>query len=154
MIQVVEYRRSLENQREMGMPMTSERSHSIETAKAPTPVGPYSQAVRSGSFLFLSGQIGLDPETGKLIKGGVEVQSLQALQNLESVIREAGGTIDDIVKTTIFLVDLGEFSKVNQVYADFFGKLRPARSTVEVSKLPLDAEMEIEAIAIIGSGSR
>ena len=134
--------------------MTSERLHPIETPKAPTPVGPYSQAVRSGSFLFLSGQIGLDPGSGALVKGGVEAQVWQALQNLEFVVREAGGTIGDIVKTTIFVVDLGDFAKVNQVYADFFGELRPARSTVEVSRLPLDAEMEIEAVAIIGSGSR
>ena len=134
--------------------MTSERSHPIETPKAPTPAGPYSQAVCSGSFLFLSGQIGLDPGSGALVKGGVEAQVRQALQNLEFVIREAGGTIGDIVKTTIFVVDMGDFAKVNQIYADFFGELRPARSNVEVSRLPLDAEMEIEAIAIIGSGNR
>ena len=132
----------------------SERSQLIETAKAPTPVGPYSQAVRSGPFLFLSGQIGLDPGTGKIVNGGAAKQAGQALRNLESVVREAGGTIGDIVKTTIFLADMAEFAKVNQVYADFFGELRPTRSTVEVSRLPLNADMEIEAIAIIGSGSR
>ena len=136
------------------MPMTSERSHSIETAKAPSPIGPYSQAVRSGSLLFLSGQVGLDPETGALVEGGVEAQARQALRNLEHVVREAGGAIGDIVKTTIFVVDLGDFAKVNQVYADFFGESRPARSTVEVSRLPLGAAVEIEAVAILKSGSR
>lgn len=133
------------------MPMTSERSHSIETAKAPTPIGPYSQAVRSGSLLFLSGQVGLEPESGALVEGGVEAQVRQALRNLEHVVREAGGAIGDIVKTTIFVVDLGNFAKV---YADFFGDFRPARSTVEVSRLPLGAAVEIEAVAILKSGSR
>lgn len=136
------------------MPMTSERSHSIETAKAPTPIGPYSQAVRSGSLLFLSGQVGLDPESGALVEGGVEAQVRQALRNLEHVVREADGAIGDIVKTTIFVVDLGDFAKVNQVYADFFGEFRPARSTVEVSRLPLGAAVEIEAVAILESGDR
>ena len=136
------------------MPMTSERSHSIETAKAPTPIGPYSQAVRSGSLLFLSGQVGLDPEAGALVEGGVEAQVRQALRNLEQVVREAGGVIGDIVKTTVFVVDLGDFAKVNQIYADFFGESRPARSTVEVSRLPLGAAVEIEAVAILESGSR
>ena len=131
--------------------MTSERSHSIETAKAPTPIGPYSQAVRSGSLLFLSGQVGLEPESGALVEGGVEAQVRQALRNLEHVVREAGGAIGDIVKTTIFVVDLGNFAKV---YADFFGDFRPARSTVEVSRLPLGAAVEIEAVAILKSGSR
>ena len=136
------------------MPMTSERSHSIETAKAPTPIGPYSQAVRSGSLLFLSGQVGLDPEAGALVEGGVEAQVRQALRNLEQVVREAGGAIGDIVKTTVFVVDLGDFAKVNQIYADFFGESRPARSTVEVSRLPLGAAVEIEAVAILESGGR
>ena len=134
--------------------MTSERSQSIETAKAPTPIGPYSQAVRSGSFLFMSGQVGFDPASGALVRDGVEAQVRQALRNLEAVIHEAGGTIGDIVKTTVFVVDLGDFSKVNRVYADFFGEFRPARSTVEISKLPLDAAVEIEAIAILKSGSQ
>lgn len=134
--------------------MMSERLQLIETANAPTPVGPYSQAVRSGPFLFLSGQIGLDPGTGKIVDGGAAMQAWQALRNLESVVCEAGGALGDIVKTTIFLADMAEFAKVNQVYADFLGELRPARSTVEVSRLPLDADMEIEAVAIIGSGSR
>ena len=134
--------------------MTSERMQPIETAEAPTPIGPYSQAVCSGSFLFLSGQVGLDPVAGALVKGGVEPQVRQALRNLESVVREAGGTVGDIVKTTIFVVDLEDFGKVNRVYADYFGKFRPARSTVEVSRLPLDASVEIEAIAMIGPGSR
>ena len=136
------------------MPMTSERSHSIETAKAPTPIGPYSQAVRSGSLLFLSGQVGLDPESDALVEGGVEAQVQQALRNLEHVVREAGGAISDIVKTTVFVVDLGDFAKVNQVYADFFGESRPARSTVGVSRLPLGAAVEIEAVAILKSGGR
>ena len=134
--------------------MISERSQSIETAKAPTPVGPYSQAIRNGQFLFLSGQVGLDPDTGKIVNGGVAKQAGQALRNLESVVHEAGGTIGDIVKTTIFLTDMSDFATVNQVYEGLFGELRPARSTVEVSRLPLDADMEIEAIAMIGSGSR
>lgn len=134
--------------------MTFERLQPIESAEAPTPIGPYSQAVCGGSFLFLSGQVGLDPVAGALVKGGVEAQVRQALRNLESVVREAGGTVGDIVKTTIFVVDLEDFAKVNQVYADYFGKFRPARSTVEVSRLPLDASVEIEAIAMIGPGSR
>ena len=134
--------------------MTSERSHSIETAKAPTPIGPYSQAVRIGSLLFLSGQVGLDPESGALVEGGVEAQVRKALQNLEHVVREAGGSIGDIVKTTVFVVDLGDFAKVNQVYADFFGEFRPARSTIEISRLPLGAAVEIEAVAVLDSDGR
>jgi 2-iminobutanoate/2-iminopropanoate deaminase len=119
----------------------------IETQSAPAAVGPYSQAVTEGGFVFTSGQIGLDPQSGALVPGGVEAEAKQALRNLEAVLGAAGASLDRVVKTTIFLADIGDFKRVNVIYADAMGAHRPARSTVQAGALPLGARVEIEAVA-------
>lgn len=119
----------------------------IVTSKAPAAIGPYSQAIRAGSLLFCSGQIALDPATGAMIEGDVEAQTRQALANLQAVLEAAEVGLGAVVKTTIFLVDLADFQRVNAIYAEYFPGVPPARSTVEVSRLPRDARVEIEAIA-------
>ncbi len=121
----------------------------IATEKAPAAIGPYSQAMRGGDVVFCSGQIALDPASGELVGGGdVAVETRQVLANLAAVLRAAGVGPERVVKTTIFLVDLGDFAVVNRIYAETFGTEPPARSTVEVRRLPRDARVEIEAIAI------
>lgn len=122
----------------------------IATDKAPAAVGPYAQAVRSGGLLFCSGQVGIDPRTGKLAGGDLESQAEQALKNMEEVLRAAGLGMKDVLKTTVFLVDMQEFAVVNALYAKAFGDHRPARSTVQVAGLPLGARIEIECIADAG----
>lgn len=119
---------------------------SISTGGAPAAIGPYSQAIRSGDMLFCSGQIGLDPATGELVEG-VEAQAERALRNLRSVLDAAGLGFDDVVKTTVFLADMGDFGTVNAIYARFMPDPPPARSTVQVAGLPKGALVEIEAIA-------
>jgi len=121
----------------------------IQTEKAPRAIGPYSQAIRAGSFLFLSGQIPLDPKTGELVKGDIRQQTKQVLENLKGVVESEKLEMKDVVKVTIFLKDIGNFNQVNEVYATYFPSSPPARSTVQVAKLPRDAEIEIEAIALI-----
>ncbi len=121
----------------------------IHTDRAPKAIGPYSQAIQAGSFLFLSGQIPLDPKTGELVKGDIRQQTRQVLENLKGVLESEKLGMRDVVKVTIFLKDIGNFSQVNEVYANYFPSSPPARSTVEVAKLPRDAEIEIEAIALI-----
>lgn len=119
----------------------------IQTEGAPAPIGPYSQAVRSGKELFCSGQIALDPKTGDVVEGDVAAQTARVLDNLGAVLREAGYDFADVVKTTIFLVDMNDFTAVNDVYAKVFGESKPARSTVAVAGLPRGVRVEIEAIA-------
>ncbi len=119
----------------------------VQTDGAPAPIGPYSQAIRSGKELFCSGQIALDPTTGNLVEGDVATQTDRALKNLGAVLAEGGYEFDDVVKTTIFLVDMNDFAAVNDVYAKFFGSSKPARSTVAVAGLPKGARVEIDAIA-------
>jgi 2-iminobutanoate/2-iminopropanoate deaminase len=121
----------------------------IATAEAPAAVGPYSQAVRVGDFVFTAGQIPLDPATGRIVEGGIEVQTRQALTNVSAVLQAAGTSLDNVVKTTVFLADIGEFQAMNGVYAEFFGAAPPARSAVQVAALPLGARVEIEAMAIL-----
>ncbi|HEV8019630.1 MAG TPA: RidA family protein [Candidatus Lustribacter sp.] len=121
------------------------------TADAPAPVGPYSQAIRVDGFVFCSGQVGLDPATGKLVDGGVVEQTRQVLKNLTAVLASADLTLADVVKTTIFLVDINDFAVVNGVYGERMGSPPPARSTVAVAALPLGARVEIEAIASAGA---
>jgi 2-iminobutanoate/2-iminopropanoate deaminase len=118
----------------------------IQTNGAPAALGPYSQAIRSGDLVFCSGQIGLDPATGELADG-VEAQAKRALRNLQAVLDAAGLGLDDVVKTTIFLADIGNFAAVNEVYATFMPEPPPARSTVGIAALPKGALVEIEAIA-------
>lgn len=125
----------------------------IYSDNAPKPVGPYSQAVASGGFLFTAGQIGLNPKTGKLAEGGVKAQARQVMMNLEAVLSDSGASFDDVVKTTIFLVDMGDFAAVNEVYGEYFRQSYPARSTVQVAALPLGASVEIEAIAALPGDS-
>jgi len=120
----------------------------IKTDKAPQAVGPYSQAVKVGNFLFISGQIAINPETGKLEGETVAEQSERVLKNIEAILREAGFSLKDVVKTTVYLKNMCDFAEMNEVYAKFFGEHRPARATVEVSNLPLGALVEIEAIAV------
>ena len=121
----------------------------IQTEKAPKAIGPYSQAIQAGNFLFLSGQIPLDPKTGELVKGDIRQQTRQVLENLKGILESEKLGMEDVVKVTIFLKDIGNFNLVNEVYATYFPSSPPARSTVEVAKLPRDAEIEIEAIALI-----
>lgn len=121
----------------------------IRTDGSPAPIGPYSQAVKIGSFLFTSGQIPADPVSGEIVSGGIEVQARRVLENLGAILKSSGGSFENIVKTTIFLKDMNDFTIVNSVYAGYFQKDPPARSTVEVSRLPKDVRIEIEAIAYI-----
>ena len=119
----------------------------VRSEKAPAPIGPYSQAVSSGSELFCSGQVALDPASGELIAGDVRAQTEQALKNLGAVLEAAGMSHADVVKTTIFLIDMNDFAAVNEVYGRYFEGTKPARSTVAVAGLPKGARVEIEAIA-------
>lgn len=122
----------------------------IHTAEAPAAIGPYSQAIRMGNLVFTSGQIALDPETGQLVSGGIEVQTHRVLKNLGAVLDAAGLDFTSVVKTTVFLKDMGHFPVVNAIYAEYFQAKdgpAPARSTVEVARLPKDVLVEIEAIA-------
>ena len=118
----------------------------IHTGRAPSAVGPYSQAIRTGNLLLTSGQLGLDPETG-ILPEGVEAQTEQSLKNIDAILSEAGYTREDVVKTTVFIRNMEDFGAVNRIYADFFGGHKPARSCVEVSALPKNGLVEIEAVA-------
>ncbi len=118
----------------------------IETAEAPQAIGPYSQAIRCGDFLYCSGQIPLDPKSGELVQGGVKEQSVQVLNNLRAVVHAAGASLAQVVKTTIFLKSMDDFKTVNAVYGEYFHAPFPARATVEVSRLPRDVFVEIDAI--------
>jgi len=121
----------------------------IATKKAPGAVGPYSQAIQVGDFVFTAGQLPLDPATGKLIEGGIEEQTRQVLRNIAAVLEAAGSSLDRVVKTTVFLGNMGDFRAMNEVYSEFFPDEPPARSTVEVG-LALGALVEIDAIAAAG----
>jgi 2-iminobutanoate/2-iminopropanoate deaminase len=122
----------------------------ISTADAPAAVGPYSQAVRVGSTIYCAGQIPLDPKSGQIVSGGIDVQTRRVLDNITAVLKAEGLTFEHIVKTTIFLTDLGDFQTVNEVYGSYFNQAPPARSTVQVSALPKGAHVEIEVIAVAG----
>ncbi len=119
----------------------------IKVTGCPEAVGPYSQAVRANDFLFVSGNLPIDAETGKIVEGGIEQQTHMVLKNISTLLNGAGLCISDIVKTTIFIKDMNDFSKVNSVYSEYFATEYPARSTVEVARLPKDALIEIECIA-------
>jgi len=120
----------------------------IKTKKAPAAIGPYSQAIEADGFVFASGQIPIDPETGELNTGSVEEQTRLALNNLKSVIEESGCSLDEVVKCTVFLEDMDDFSKMNSVYGEFFRPPYPARAAVQVARLPKDVKVEIEAVAV------
>ncbi len=119
----------------------------IQTTQAPGAIGPYSQAIVVEPFLFTAGQVGLDPETKKLVPGGIEAETRQALQNVRAIVEAAGGSLDDVVKTTVFLATMEDFAAMNRVYAEFFPQRPPARSTVAVAGLPVGARVVIEALA-------
>jgi 2-iminobutanoate/2-iminopropanoate deaminase len=121
----------------------------IVTNDAPEAIGPYSQAIRFGDMLFLSGQIPIDPATKKLVQGDITTQTERVIKNLDAVLKAAGASLADVVKTTIFLIDLRNWSDVNAVYSKHFAAPYPARATVQVAALPLGAQVEIEAIAVL-----
>ncbi len=120
----------------------------VNTDKAPKAIGPYSQAIRVGDFIFCAGQAGLDPATGKLVEGGIQAETRRTLQNLTAVLQAAGSSFSQVVKTTVFLKNMDDFKAMNAIYAEFFPAAPPARSTVQVARLPADASVEIEAIAL------
>jgi 2-iminobutanoate/2-iminopropanoate deaminase len=120
----------------------------LNTENAPAPIGPYNQAVKSGHLLYTSGQIPIDPLTGEMVAGGIREQTVQVLENLKSVLESAGSSLNDVLKTTVFLADMADFPEFNVIYAEYFAEeSAPARSTVQVAALPLGAQVEIELIA-------
>jgi len=122
--------------------------HILNTENAPAPIGPYNQAVKSGHLLYTSGQTPVDPATGKIVGGGIREQAIQVLENLKAVVEAADGTLEDVIKTTVFLADMGDFPEFNTIYADYFiEENAPARSTIQVAALPLGALVEIELVA-------
>jgi 2-iminobutanoate/2-iminopropanoate deaminase len=121
----------------------------IATDQAPRAIGPYSQAIRAGNLLFCSGQIPIDPATGEFVSGGVAEQTEQVMRNLSAVLSAGRSSLKQVVKTTVFLADMDDFTAMNEVYGRFFGEDPPARATVQAARLPRDAKVEIEAIAII-----
>jgi len=119
----------------------------VSSADAPKAIGPYSQGRRVGPFLFLSGQVGLDPATGQMVDGDVAAQTRRVLENLAAVLKSAGLSLADVARTTIYLADMNDFAKVNEVYGSYFSEPYPARATVQVARLPRDARVEIDAVA-------
>jgi len=120
----------------------------IQTDRAPAAIGPYSQAIKTNGLIFASGQIPIDPQSGQFVEGGIREQTKQVLKNLAAVLEAAGSSLSRVVKTTVFLADMQEFGVMNEVYGEFFKEEPPARATVEAARLPRDARVEIEAIAL------
>jgi 2-iminobutanoate/2-iminopropanoate deaminase len=121
----------------------------VSSASAPRAIGPYSQAIQSGSLLFLSGQIPLDPATGQMIDGDIAAQTHRVFKNLQAVLEAAGATLDHVVRTTVYVADMNDFAAVNEVYGTYFSSPAPARATVQAARLPKDARVEIDAIAVL-----
>ncbi len=121
----------------------------IYTDKSPKAIGPYSQAIKTDSMIYTAGQIALDPATMEIVKGGVEVETRQALTNLKNILEASGSSLEHVVKTTVFLQDMADFPKMNAIYAEFFSENPPARSTVQVAGLPKGALVEIEVVALL-----
>jgi 2-iminobutanoate/2-iminopropanoate deaminase len=119
----------------------------VSTSSAPEAIGPYSQAIRAGSLLFVSGQVPIDPATGQIIAGDIEAQTHRVFQNIRAILAAAGGSFDQVVRTTVFLADMNDFAAMNSVYGTYFASPAPARATVQVSRLPKDARVEIDVIA-------
>jgi 2-iminobutanoate/2-iminopropanoate deaminase len=122
----------------------------VSTPAAPAAIGPYSQAIKSGTLLFLSGQIPLDPATGQLVSGGIEAQTRQVFANIGAILQAAGASFDAVVSATVYVADMNDFAKVNEIYATYFSPPAPARATVQVARLPKDSLVEIQVIAAIG----
>ena len=120
----------------------------IHTENAPAAIGPYSQAIKAGNMLFVSGQVPFVPETMEIVEGDVKAQTAQSLKNVQAILAEAGLDFSHVVKSTVFIKDMNEFAQINEVYAEFFGENKPARACVEVARLPKDVKVEIEVIAI------
>lgn len=120
---------------------------------APKPIGPYNAGIRAGQLIYTAGQLGLDRATGELVPGGIEAETRKALQNIQNILESAGSNMSRIVKTTVYLRDMGQFAKMNAVYAEFFPTDPPARTTVEVSGLPKNGAVEIEAVAVLAQPS-
>ena len=123
----------------------------ISTPAAPQAVGPYSQAIRAGSFLFVSGQIPIDPATGQVVAGDIAVQTRRVMQNIAAILEAAGAAFDQVVRTTVYLADLAEFPAMNEAYAAFFSSPAPARSTIQAARLPRDARLEVDVIALFAN---
>ena len=121
----------------------------IHTENAPAAIGPYSQAVKAGNLLFVSGQVPFVPETMEIVEGDVKAQTAKSLKNLQAILKEAGADFSNVVKTTVFIKDMNEFAQINEVYAEYFGENKPARACVEVARLPKDVKVEIELIAVL-----
>lgn len=122
----------------------------INTTQAPAAVGPYSQAIKAGNTVYVSGQLPINPATGELYKGNdIKEETKISLQNVKAILQEAGATLEDVVKCTVFIKDMNQFGLINEMYAEFFGDNKPARACIEVARLPKDANVEIEAIAVI-----
>ena len=121
----------------------------IHTENAPAAIGPYSQAVKAGNLLFVSGQVPFVPETMEIVEGDVKAQTAQSLKNLQAILKEAGADFSNVVKTTVFIKDMNEFAQINEVYAEYFGENKPARACVEVARLPKDIKVEIELIVVL-----
>jgi 2-iminobutanoate/2-iminopropanoate deaminase len=121
---------------------------SIQTDRAPQAIGPYSQAIKANGFIFASGQIPLDPATMRIVEGGIEEQTGRVLENLKAVLEAAGSSLDRVVKTTVYLADMGEFAAMNEIYARYFSATKPARATVQVARLPRDVKIEIDVVAL------
>ena len=124
--------------------------NAVATTSAPQAIGPYSQAIRAGQFLFASGQIPLDPASGALVEGDIKTQAHRVMKNVEAVLAAAGASFDHVVKTTIFLADMNDFAAVNEVYGSYFAQPAPARSTIAAATLPKNARLEIEVVAFLG----
>jgi 2-iminobutanoate/2-iminopropanoate deaminase len=121
----------------------------VSSASAPRAIGPYSQAIRAGSLLFVSGQIPLDPATGEMVQGGIEMQTRRVFENLRAILEAAGASFDHVVRTTVYLADMNDFATVNEVYGTYFTSPAPARATVQAARLPKDARVEIDLIAAL-----
>jgi len=121
----------------------------VSTKNAPAAVGPYSQAMKAGDFVYVSGQLPMNPKTGEMVTGSIKDQTRQSLENAKAILKEAGVTLENVVKTTVFLQNMNDFSDMNEVYADFFTDHKPARAAVEVAKLPLGADVEIQMVAYL-----
>lgn len=121
----------------------------VHTDKAPAAVGPYSQAVLAGNMLFVSGQIPFNPETGEMVQGNIEDETRQCIENAKAILDEAGTTLENVIKATVFIKDMDQFGRINKVYGEYFNKHKPARACVEVARLPKDVNVEIEMIAIV-----
>lgn len=122
----------------------------VSSPAAPKAIGPYSQAIQAGPLLFLSGQIPLDPETGQMIEGDIAAQTHRVFKNLQAVLEAAGATLDDVVRTTVYVADMNDFAVINEVYGAYFSSPAPARATVQAARLPKDARVEIDMIAVVG----